>query len=161
MIDQSKRRTLKSLAVGASAIAGGSLTMNSAAFAAPVSMTDAARTVSLEDIELGSIDVYTRVSVANNDLEVVLTNAGKQPVNITQMTPAVTRVARGEFDFSALVKDGPLRMYVGESVTIPLKRKALAYTTSSSATPSLNKSLKETLSIITDDTAYASVSILS
>ncbi len=158
MIDQSKRKTLKTLAISAGAVAGGSLTMNASAFGAGIS--NPARTISVEELELGSIEVFTRVSVENNDLEVVLTNAGKQPVKVTQVTPSVTKVARGEFDFSALVKDGPLHMNVGESVTIPLKRKSLNYSSKTTSIPSLADSLNKTMSIVTDNNSYASVSVM-
>lgn len=157
MIDQSKRKTLKTLAASAGAMAGGALTLNSNAFASAVPLSGR-RVLSVEEIELGSIEVYTRVSVTNNDLEVVLTNAGKEPVTITRMTPSVTRVARGEFDFSALVKDGPLTMGAGESVTIPLKRKTLDLNATVASVHPLNDSLRKTMSIVTDDNAFASVS---
>lgn len=159
MIDQNKRKTLKTLAVGTGAVVGGSLMMGATALASSAS-TEAVKTISLEELELGHIEVYPRVSVENNDIEVVLTNAGRQPVLITQMTPRSLNVARGEFDFSALLKDGPLPMKAGESVTIPLKRKTLNYSVRTSSVASLDEALKRNLSIVTEDDSFASVSVV-
>jgi len=106
--------------------------------------------------ELSQLDITTRLSAINNDLEVVVTNIGSEAVTITQITPNVARVARGEFDFSALLEDGPLHLRSGASVTVQMQHKPVNVAASF---PPLIETLKNTVSVITDTDSFASVTI--
>ena len=101
MIDKCKRKTLKKLAVGTGVVSLGGVSFTAdigTQFAEEISTATAG-------VELGNIEVTTRVSAIQNDIEVVLTNTGRQPVNITELTPHTIDVARGNFDFSSLLKN--------------------------------------------------------
>lgn len=157
MIDRAKRKTLKLLSVATgSAMAAGNVV------AAGIRSLSAERTHGhSDDAPLAHIHISTRVSALRNDIEVVLTNTGEAPAKITRMTPAVTRVARGEFDFSALLADGPLVLPAGESVTVPLTYKTVngASANTGSASPTLALKLRQTMSVVTDDAAFAQVDV--
>ncbi len=168
MIDRSKRITLKKMALGAGAMGAG-LT-GTGAFGAGMETSGAAFADLLEQRaaetpELGNIEVTTRVSAINNDLEIVLTNAGQERVNITHMTPHTLRVPRGEFDFSSLLNRGPLTLEAGQSVPLPLKRVPLRlqqHRLPVHLTPtnqSLTDTLKKSMSVVTDTDAFASVTV--
>lgn len=151
MIDLNKRNTLKKIALGTGTLGAGMVT-GGVAFAGDY--TSELTISSADDMELGNIEISTRVSAANNDLEIVVTNAGQQSVNITHMTPHTVRVPRGEFKLSSLLKNGPVKLEAGESVSVPLKRMPIQMTAST-----LTDSLKNTVSVITDNNAFASVTI--
>lgn len=153
MIDLAKRNTLKALAV-TTAAAG------SAAFASGL-LGQPENTHTNTDPELAEIEVTSRVSVQHNDLEIVFTNTGKTATTITQMTPHQIHVARGDFELATLLKDGPLTLEAGESVTVPLAHKpAAASTGMNHSATSLKYVIKNNVSIMTDHDAYAKVSVL-
>lgn len=155
MIDRARRKTLKALTLTAGA--GAALATGTAglASAAGVSVNSAAS----QWPELASIDVVSRVSVLNNDLEIALTNTGSQTVRISQMTPSVTVVPRGEFDFARLLKKGPLTLQPGESVVVPLQHRRPATPAAAYRGESLAAALRKSVSIVTDDDAFASVTV--
>jgi len=154
MIDKSKRYTLKTLAVGSGTLISGALTVSGVSAAlSPDTRSGITQSVFQE---LGQIEIATRLSAVKNELELLITNTGNESVLITQMTPAVARVARGEFDFSALLKDGPLHLRSGESVTVPMQHKPVHVAASVS---SLSDVLNNTMSVITDSNSFASVTI--
>ena len=164
MIDKAKRKTLKvlSAAAGSVAVPGAAIAGASRAGMLPTDVTAG----TADDAQLAEIDISTRVSALHNDIEVVVTNAGSESVTITHMTPGVTRVARGEFDFSRLLKNGPLQLASGESVTVPLQRKAVkmwASPDSVSRAPVNNSALSDRLrsavSIVTEGNSFASVTV--
>ena len=156
MIDKAKRKTLKVLSVAA----GSAATAGSAVAAGFTSASGEVEKVT-DDPLLAEIGVSTRVSALHNDIEIVLTNRGSDRTTITQMTPSMTRVARGEFNFQSLLKDGPLTLEAGESVSVPLTRKAVKLWSAASngTTTPLSANLKKTMSIVTDGSAYARVDI--
>lgn len=157
MIDHDKRKTLKTIVVATSTVATGSV---SAAYS-PARLKCATQrrkaSPSIAVQELGQVEVSTRLSVKTNDIEVVITNAGHEQISITQMTPRIARVARGEFDFSELLSNGPLHLEAGASVTVPIQHKPVSAAVSAS---SLSDVLKNSMSVIADTDSFASVSIL-
>ena len=164
MIDQAKRKTLKvmSATAGVAAVPGTVLATSAMANSLPLT----AGTMSADDALLAEIKVNTRVSAIHNDIEIVLTNSGSEPVTITHMTPSVTRVARGEFDFSKLLKEGPLHLTAGESVTVPLEHKAVKMWTSPDGVakstvqnPALSDRLRNSISVVTEGNSFASVTV--
>jgi len=108
--------------------------------------------------ELGQIEVSTRISSKTNELEVVMMNTGSESITITHLTPHVASVARGEFNFAALLKDGPRRLEAGEWVVVPLQHKPVF---AGGKTSSLQHVLKRSMSVVTETDSFASVSIVS
>jgi len=154
MIDHSKRKTLKTIVVASGTVAAGSVSAVTS-FNSIGSNTESYP--STAEQELGQVEVSTRLSVINNDIEVVITNAGDERISITQMTPRIARVARGEFDFSKLLSEGPLHLEAGASVTVPIQHKPV---TAAASVASLSDVLKNSMSVITDADSFASVSII-
>jgi hypothetical protein len=157
VIDRAKRNTLKvlSVATGSALAAGNVVAAGIRGLSAEGAHGDS------HDAPLANIRVSTRVSAVHNDISVVLTNAGDTPTTITQITPAVTRVARGEFNFSTLLENGPVMLKAGESVVVPLTHETITQwpSTIDTATPSLAAKLRSSMSIVTDDTAFAQVDV--
>ena len=162
MIDNSKRNTLKSLAL---TIAATAITKAARAESAWSGNQDflsnkPSGNSGRDAAELATVQVSTRVSAIRNELEVVITNTGDQRLTITQLTPAKVRVARGEFDFTPLLANGPLRLAAGESATVGMQRKPLAMIAGSSVPGSLTETLQKTVSIVVENSAFASVSVV-
>lgn len=154
LIDQKKRKTLKALSVSAGVLASGTL-----GGAAVASISDIAAESSVRNAD-AAIHVATRLSVVNNDLEIVLTNASDKPVRITQIAPERTRVARGEFGFSALFKNGPVLLDGGASVSVPLQRKPVSLVTNPGyAATSLTDTLRKSMVVTTEGDLLAQVSV--
>ena len=174
MIDKSKRKTLKALAATATAGVATSLNAGAAKPSLPVETrpgrgidpaTGNPATGNEVQRDLGQIEVSRRVSATHNDLEIVITNTGDQTVIITDMTPGTLSLARGEFNFSALLDKGPLHLDSTESVSVPLQRTTIASnrlrrTSTHALQGSLTDSLRNSMSIVTDSNAFASVTIL-
>ena len=142
MIDKSKRRTLKALSVGAGTLTSAGLV--GPAFAAleiPGNRVGS---------DKGDIEVTSRISALKNDIELVVKNSSSRPVAITNVAPSVARVARGEFDFSSLVKNGPLHIDAGASITLPLLHTPVSNGSVVASTMSvIEDSLKRSLTIAT------------
>ena len=173
MIDKSKRKTLKVLAATTTATIATSLhagALNSSgSVESEIGRVADAVTDKESRLELGQIEVSRRVSATHNDLEIVITNTGEQPVTVTDMTPRTLQVARGEFNFSALLEKGPLRLEAAESVRVPLQRTVIESVTLpgkktqvlfGSQSDSLVESMRRSMSIVTDSNAFASVTIV-
>lgn len=159
MIDQAKRNSLKSVAglgVGAVAFAASpsalaTLTSN------PANATP--QTALSLDNGLAEIQVSSNLSSTTNDLEVVLTNTGKVPTTITDMTPAHINTARGRFDFNALFDAGEVNLAPGESIRVPIQHHAVVLDNSAigKRTFLLTENLRRNVSIITDGDSLAAV----
>lgn len=156
MIDTAKRNTLKALTVAVAGVA----TAGHCIAGTGNRLTDGGES-DRQDSALARIEVTTRVSADHNDIEIVLTNTGSESTTITQMTPSVTRVARGEFNFRELLRNGPVTLESGDSVTVPLTRKSVKLWSAASdgiSTP-LSANLRKTMSVVTDNSAYARLEI--
>ncbi len=112
MIDQKKRRTLKS--IGAITAGSAAAVVSTGAFA------DALGNMASSGEGSVQLRVHSRVSVKTNDIEVVLTNVGKDTALITELTPSETITKRGRFNFAELTKYGDLRIEAGQSVSVPM-----------------------------------------
>lgn len=159
MIDQAKRNSLKSVAglgVGAVAFA----TSPNALATLKSNPTDETSKAALSlDKGLAEIQVSTNIASTTNDLEVVLTNTGKEPATITDMTPAHINTARGRFDFNALFDAGEFSLAPGESVKVPIQHHAVALDNSAidKRTFLLTENLRRNVSIITDGDSLAAI----
>jgi len=156
MIDKSKRQTLKGLAaVTGAAIAGTLPMMASAASTSEVKVTRPYQVwppVALPQ----QIAVTTRISTEDNDLEVVLTNQSNQPVTITQLVPSQIDTARGSFEFSQVLENGPRQLKAGESIYVPIEHHSVVLG-EQTALKSLQETLQTDLSIVTDADIFAAV----
>lgn len=161
MVDKQKRNTIKTL--GATAIA--TAAASHAAWASSASSLNTAAVSDLSatgDGELAKISVYTRVSSASNDIEVVIQNTGAEDALITQITPSQTVTRRGTFDFSQLLDKGDVQLKAGQSIRVPMTPRTVVLDASTSATQraqSLSDALRRSFSVITDHEAFARVEV--
>ncbi len=169
MVDHSKRETLKNVARASAAIAIGSVSNHAAANIAlqpdnkPIDKNELQILENdLVDNNLAEIEVATKLSSTKNDLEIVITNKSNTTANITNMTPSEIDTARGKFDFNALFSEGAVRLDAGQSVTVPLQHHRMAVSNNSNLRYfPLSKSLKQNVSIITDNDSLAAVSFVN
>jgi len=150
MIDDKKRDTLKIMGAATAAVAMPSV-LNAKAFGSDINA------VTTGDAELANIDIKVRVSVTSNDLELLITNAGSETTNITQLTPAELNTGRGYFDMQAILADGPLSLKPGESIAVPMVHRTEVNILGVSN--SLVSDLRDRVSFITDSNAFAAVSV--
>jgi len=150
MIDKKKRDTLKILGA-ASAVAAVPSVLNAKAFGENID------SVFGSSEALANIDIKVRVSVTSNDLELLVTNTGSDATTITQLTPSQVTTGRGHFDLQAMLANGPLELKAGESVTVPLAKHRNVNLMGVSN--SLVSDLRDRVSIITDNNAFAAVSV--
>ncbi len=155
MIDQKKRDTLKIISA-ATAVAAAPSLLNAKTLVGDF-VGDEALLSAGNYGELANIDIKVRVSVTSNDLELLVSNTGTTATNITQLTPSHLQTARGYFDMQSLLADGPVSLEPGEGVTVPLTKQA--DNNLSSRSNSLIKDLQERVSFITDNDAFAAVSV--
>jgi len=159
MIDKVKRNTLKRIGMSAVvATTAGVATSSLAAKSFPSIANQGTESQQLADIQIS-----TRVSATNNDLELLITNSGKQHTKIKQITPLVTSTKRGHFDFRQLMKDGDLALAPGQSVRVPMQRHAVQVggtETSNQHSLSLTDALRRSFSVLTADDSYAKVSVV-
>ena len=160
MIDRLKRTTLKRL--GLAAVATGAGVSGSVMASADALSRDLASASDVDSLPLADIQVYTRVSAASNDIEVVIQNAGAHPARITQMTPTQTSTRRGVFDFSSLMREGELTLAAGEQVSVGMTPHPVvldASTTSQQRAASLSAALRRSFSVVTENDAFARVTV--
>lgn len=153
MIDKKKRDTLKiiSTATAVAAVATAPSMLNAKSFGSALNATSGYSS------SLANIDIKVRVSVTSNDLELLVSNAGTASTNITQLTPSRLQTGRGYFDMQSLLADGRLSLQPGEGVTVPLTRQV--DNTITGVSNSLVNDLRERVSIITDNDAFAAVTV--
>ena len=151
-----KRRTIKQMA-------GLALTIGVSSAKEVLAFDTMAEQDSHDSAELSTIDVFTRVSSRNNDIEVVIANSGVHPTRITQLTPSHTVTNRGTFDFSRLMRNGDLILAPGQSAAVPITPHPVAVTDVSSYTQrraeSLSTALRSSFSVVVDNNAFAKVHI--
>lgn len=157
MIDQNKRQTLKGLAAVAGATIAGSLPIMAGATSASDVKITRSHQVWPPVVVPSQIAVTTQISTENNDLEVVLSNQSNQPVIITQLIPSQIDTARGRFDFSQVLDNGPRQLEAGESIYVPIEHHSVALSQQLSLS-SLQETLQSNLSIVTDNDIFAAVS---
>jgi len=161
-VDKAKRKSLKRIASVAAVSSTGAL-FSSESFADTVLNGSKHGGVPADLSDLGHLQVHTRISSISNDIEVVINNKGTRSTRITQMTPSHTSTARGVFDFSELLADGPLELGAGKSVYVaiaPHKTATSLMQPTTAQAQSLTKSLRSSLSIITENKAYAMVDVM-
>jgi hypothetical protein len=159
MIDTVKRQTLKRIGLSAVAVTVAGVAGRSIASVTPSSVSGSVA----GSLPLSDIQVSTRVSAINNDLEVLITNTGNLPTRITQLTPSVTMTKRGQFDFGRLMKDGDIALASGQSLSVPMQPhtvQANASDTSNQQAQSLSEALRRSFSVITENDSFAKVTVI-
>lgn len=160
MVDQAKRKVLKGVA---------GMSVGSIAFATSTGALSQLNNVSenqpelLPQSDLAELQVSSRLSVQTNELEVVVTNTGKVPANITDMTPAEINTPRGRFDFNALLENGSIQLDVGKSISVPMQhhKVVLDGSTITNRSVLLSEALQQNVSIITDGDSLAAVEVVN
>lgn len=159
-MDKQKRKTLKRVTAMAAVTVAGT-TLAGVAHSGLAKQTLDIRFDS-EGASLAELQVYTRISADNNDIEVVIRNTGDSTANITAMTPSQTATARGVFDFARLFDDGPVTLSSGKSVVVPMIPHTACVSTNPSCVMnarSLTQALRVSLSVITDYNSFAKVDV--
>ncbi len=162
-VDVSKRSSLKIVAASVAGVMAASSSLVNAMpslIAAPASEGTTV-TGHLPSSELGSFSLQVQHSWAANDLEVVITNTGEEAHEITMMTPAVLKTARGQFNFAALFEDGPLIIKAGEQVRVPMQhiKVDLSAPMLGHFDTSLQKRLRSTVTMVTGGDSLASITV--
>jgi len=166
-IDLQRRRTLKM---------AGALTAGGAIAASPVGAMAACKGHELTqhnatqddtafDKPLDEFTIEVQHQWQSNDIALVIRNKGENPATITQITPGQIELARGSIDVASLLDDGPITLAAGEQLTVPLRhhRRNLhnpqAILGGGHFDRSLQKQLRERMSIITDNNSLAALTI--
>ena len=161
MIDRAKRKTLKRVGALSAATAASLSGVVHASGLTPGASS--AGGVSLDDAELGSFSLRTRVSAQTNDIEIVLTNTGDHAATITQMTPHTVTTRRGRFVLGDVLNDdGRLSIDAGQSVSVAIQRHPVVLDASdvSHRATSLSQILRQSASIVVDGKSFVPVTVV-
>jgi hypothetical protein len=161
-VDLQRRRTLKV----AGAIGGAIATAPVASFAgSSVTESQHPAEITSTDAPLDEFVVEVQHQWMSNDIALVIRNRGEQAATITHITPLTIELARGTLNVGDLLKDGPVTVAAGERLVVPLThRKGGLYHSQVIAggghfDRSLQKQLRERMTIITDHNALAAVTV--
>ncbi len=155
MTDQAKRKTLKTMAVGGMSLAAGGV--GTMAMASSEKLVD-----DKYSAELAELTVKISHSWSAHDVKVLVKNETRQPVTITQMTPSRISTQMGDLDFDRFMQNGPVTLMPGTEIAIEMdnRKAAKAYgTQSGQAAKTLQQTIRQNLSIVTDHQAYAAVTM--
>ena len=168
-IDLQRRRTLK---MAGALTAGGAIAANpAAALSANALSGDELNTPDTPNNSpdfskpLDEFSVEVQHQWQSNDIALVIRNRGQQPATITQITPSRIDLARGTINTGAILDDGPVTLAAGEQLAVPLRHhhrnlyNPQAILGGGHFDRSLQKQLRERLSIVTDNNALAAVTV--
>ena len=163
-VDLQRRRTLK---MAGAITAGGAIAASPVAALAgyEVSTKGTVNNNLAFDKPLDEFSVEVVHQWQSNDIALVIRNRGEHPATITQITPSKIDLARGTIDVGELLSDGPVTLAAGERLAVPLRHhhgnlyNAQAILGGGHFDRSLQKQLRERMSIITDNNALAAVTI--
>jgi len=162
MVDHAKRHSLKKAAsLGVGAIAA---TSTAAAVSSVADSVSSAETLSSYNTgSLSEFQISSAVSPTKNDLEIIITNSGKTPARITDVSPAVINTPRGKFELKAQLINKTREIGAGESIRVPMQHDVVALNGASihKRTQLLSDALKQGVSITTDNQSLASVTFKS
>jgi len=157
-IDSKKRQTLKGMAAVAGAAAIGIAPSLSAGDQVTTTAAKSVRQVWPPIATQSPLAVTTRISAANNDVELVLTNTGDTPVTLTQLNPAKVTTHRGSFELADVLADGPRQLTAGETLAVPLQQHAVAINNAPDNARSVDTIMRTGLTVTTDANEFAAVS---
>lgn len=138
MTDSAKRNTLKTLATTGIALAIPGLNAKS--------LTDDTNNRA-QSIGKSTLSVESQRPI--NELEVLITNHGKNRATITDITPPRIFLQNGDFCLEELVKDGELTLEPGQYITVQLTKHKKCNTALDHSVASLNDVLRNNVSIMT------------
>ena len=101
----------------------------------------------------------------SNDIALVIRNRGDHEATITHITPSTIELARGTIDVNAILERGPVTLAAGEQIAVPLRHhkrnlyNSQAILGGGHFDRSLQKQLRERISIITDHNSLAAVTV--
>lgn len=155
MTDQTKRKTLKTLAIGGAAVTAGtfgSLSMAAQALAPKYDMTT----------ELAELSVNITHSWAMNDLKIEIKNETNKPITITNITPGRIETHMGELDFDQFMEEGAITLAPHGQASIGMDtrgaKKGVGLESGQFA-KALQRTIRDNLSIVTDNEAFAAVTM--
>jgi len=168
-IDLQRRRTLKR---AVALTAGGAIAASPVATLASFEVSNggtphaqAHQAHSDFDKPLDEFVVEVRHQWQSNDIALVIRNRGDNSATITQLTPSQIELARGTLDVSSLLNNGPVTLAAGEELTVPLRHHHRNLNNSQAIVGgghfdrSLQRQLRERMTIITDHSTLAAVTI--
>jgi len=166
-VDLQRRKVIKTTGL---LTAGGALASTSLPAFAKLTTGSATSTSdtadhSLYDKPLDQFTVEVKHRWESNDIALVIRNRGNTVATITHMTPTKIELARGTLDIGAALAKGPVTIGAGEELVVPLSHhRANAYNPQAIQNAgyfdrSLQRQLRERLSIVTDHNALAAVNI--
>jgi len=152
MIDNTKRTTLKILAVTT-----GTVVTTSAVQASGI------LGITAEDTRVESagqiarqVEISSRLSAQTEELEIVFTNSGHNSATIKQITPAKIHHAQGDFNLQSLLANGPIKLEAGESATIGLGHNSLNRNTAlHHSAESLSYVIRNNVSVVAESNVFA------
>ena len=163
-IDLQRRRTLK---MAGALTAGGAIAASPITTLAGSQATDknTTRDSTGFDKALDEFTVEVQHHWQSNDIALVIRNRGEKPATITHLTPARIELARGTINVGSVLKDGPLTLAAGERITLPLTHhrsnlyNPQAILGGGHFDRSLQRQLRERMTIITDNNALAAFTV--
>lgn len=155
MTDQAKRKTLKTMAAGGLGAAAGAY--GSMAMAAKVLVPE------VDDVAaLAELTVKVSHSWTAHDVKIEFKNNTQRPITITQITPSRISTQLGDLDFDQFMEEGPITLAPNAQASIGMdSREALQKmgTESGQFAKSLQQTIRQNLSVITDSEAFAAVTM--
>lgn len=156
MTDQAKRKTLKTMMAGGVGVAAG--TFGSMAMAAEMAKSHEDR----HSAELAELTVKVSHSWTAHDVKVEIKNQTNKPITITQITPSRITTHMGDLDFDQFMEGGSITLAPNAKASIGMdSRKATILHGSESGqfAKSLQHTIRQNLSIVTDSEAFAAVTL--
>lgn len=122
-VDESKRQTLITLtAVSAASFAGSfGLTYSEDAHAFRVASSHRSRQTWPPLRQSTPLQVEAVVSAYNDDLEIVISNAGNKNLTLTQVSPSIIKTKRGVFDLESVLSDGSVVLKPRQKLVVPIQ----------------------------------------
>ena len=142
-MDQSRRNTLK--AIGATTIAATIGTLTPLSVATAVENSPVASPLSVDQFS-----VFIEHTWGGQEATVVIKNTSDHSATITDIKPSFVSAEPGLFDFSVVTRNGSRTLERDEEVRIPFTRMGSPMTAIGHFDHSLQKHLRNTLTIRTD-----------
>jgi hypothetical protein len=163
-VDLQRRRALK---MAGALTAGGAIAATpAAALACTAGQSKTQQQAShTADKPLNEFTVEVQHHWQSNDIALVIRNRGNHEATITHITPSTIELARGNIDVNAILERGPVTLAAGEQIAVPLRHhkrnlyNSQAILGGGHFDRSLQKQLRERISIITDHDSLAAVTV--
>lgn len=150
-MDQTRRNTLKALSATGMGIAISTI--------APLATANTLANLNTKNaLNLNDFTVQIEHAWGGTDASVVIKNTSGHASTITRISPSYLSAEPGLFDFGKATQDGPLTLAADEELRIPFTPMASPAATIGHFDHSIQKRLRETLTIQTDQLRIAKTS---